>query len=52
MIPDISLKDVKKRAAELTTPEMKLTINDVIMTILSKTINDYLRQHTDDKETK
>ena len=52
MIPDICLNDVKKRAAELTTPRMKVTINDVLMTVLSKTINDYLRKHTDDKETK
>ena len=50
-VPDINLDDIKKRAQELSTPKMKVTINDVLMTVLSKSIRDYLREHTDDKTT-
>ena len=42
LVPDLNLDDVKRRAAELTTPDQKFTINDIIMTVLSKTMNDYL----------
>ena len=42
-IPDLSIKDVKKKAAELSsTGQQKVTINDVIMTVMSKSIHDYL----------
>ena len=51
-IPDISTELVKKRAKELSTPQMKLTINDIIMTVMSKSLHDYLREKTDDKTTK
>ena len=30
LIPDLDLNDVKKRAKELTTPDCRVTINDVI----------------------
>ena len=51
LIPDININDVKRCAAELTGPGIKVTINDVLMTVLSKTIYDYLRLKTEDKET-
>ena len=50
-IPDINLEDIKKRASELTTDKLRVTINDVLMTVMSKTIKDYLTKHTEDKET-
>ena len=52
LIPDLNLEDVKRRAAELTTEKQRVTINDVIMTVMSKSIHDYLRQKTEDKSTK
>ena len=51
LLPDINIKDLKRRARELTTDVTKITINDILMTTLSKTLHDYLRLHTDDKET-
>ena len=51
LIPDININDVKRCAAELTVPGFKVTINDILMTVLSKTIHDYLRMKTEDKET-
>mmetsp|Transcript_21124 Transcript_21124/g.26000 ORF Transcript_21124/g.26000 Transcript_21124/m.26000 type:complete len:287 (-) Transcript_21124:542-1402(-) len=51
-VPDIDLNDVKKRANELTTDSVRVTINDVLMTVLSKSIKDYLDEHTSDKDTK
>lgn len=51
-IPDIDMNDIKKRATELTTERNRITINDVLMTVLSKTVSDYLKEHTQDKETK
>ena len=30
---------------------MRITINDVLMTVLSKSIKDYLNEHTEDKKT-
>lgn len=52
MIPEIPTELVKKRAKDLTTPDCRLTFNDVLMTALSKSMHDYLRQNTDDKLTK
>ena len=52
ILPDIALADVKRRVKELSTPQQKITINDLIMTVLSKTLHDYLREHTNDKTTK
>ena len=46
IIPDISAPLVSKRAKELSTPEMKVTFNDVLMTAISKSIHDYLLQYT------
>jgi len=51
LIPDLSMKDIKRKAAELSTDVNKITINDVLQTILSKTLHDYLRLHADDKDT-
>ena len=45
-VPDIDMNDVKKRAAELSSERNKITINDVLMTVISKTVNDYLKEHT------
>ena len=49
MIPDIPTDLVKKRAKELSTPQMKVTFNDIILTAISKTVKDYLKEKTDDK---
>ena len=51
IVPDIPTDLVKKRAKELTTPEQRITFNDVLITALSKTIKDYLNGHTSDKTT-
>ena len=40
-IPDINLDDIKRRATELTTDRLRVTINDILMTVLSKSIKDY-----------
>ena len=42
VIPDISTELVKKRAKELSTPGMNYTFNDILLTAISKTMNDYL----------
>ena len=47
-IPDINIADVKKCAQVLTSEKQKFTINDVLMTVMSKSMHDYLRQHTSD----
>ena len=51
LIPDVNIEDVKRKAAELSNEVTRYTINDVLTTILSKTLHDYLRLHTDDKES-
>lgn len=51
LIPDLNLEDVKRRAAELSTEKQKVTINDIISAVLSKSLHDYLRQKTEDKTT-
>ena len=51
-VPDISTDLIKKRAKELSTPEARITFNDVLMTALSKALRDYLRDVKNDKETK
>ena len=50
MIPEIPTELIKKRAKELSTPQRKITFNDIIMTAISKTINDYLKEKTDDTQ--
>ena len=50
LIPDLNIEDVKRRASELSTDVTRFTINDVLTTILSKTLHDYLRLNTDDKD--
>ena len=42
-LPGISTELIKKRAKELSTPDAKITFNDVLMTALSKTLYDYLQ---------
>ena len=49
MIPDIPTDLIRKRAKELSTPQRKITFNDIIMTAISKTVNDYLKEKTNDK---
>ena len=51
MIPDIPTELVRKRAKELSTPQRKITFNDILMTAISKTINDYLKEKTNDNQT-
>ena len=36
----------------MTTKERRVTLNDVVMTVLSKTIYDYLQKYTEDRTTK
>ena len=48
MIPEIPTELIRKRAKELSTPEKKITFNDIIMTAISKTVKDYLKEKTDD----
>ena len=51
MIPDIPTELVRKRAKELSTPQRKITFNDILMTAISKTVNDYLKEKTNDNQT-
>ena len=51
-IPDIPTELVKKRAKELSSSDARITFNDILMTTISKSINDYLHEHTSDKQTK
>ena len=51
-IPDIPTELIKKRAKELSAPDARITFNDVLMTAVSKSLHDYLREKTDDKQTK
>ena len=51
-VPDIPTELIKTRAKALSTPEARITFNDVLMTALSKTLHDYLREVKNDKETK
>ena len=50
-VPDISADLVRKRAKELSTPQMKVTFNDILMTSISKSMSDYLREKTGDRTT-
>lgn len=51
-IPDIPTETVKRRAKELSTKETRVTFNDILMTAISKSLNDYLRERTSDMTTK
>ena len=51
-IPDVPTDLIKKRVKELSTPESRITFNDILMTAVSKSIHDYLQEKTDDRNTK
>ena len=42
---------IKKLALERSTSKVKVTVNDVMMALLSKTLHDYLRQYKNDHTT-
>ena len=42
---------IKKVALENSTSKVKVTVNDVMMALVSKTLHDYLRQYKDDHTT-
>lgn len=50
-IRDLDLNEVKRVAKECSTKKVKVTVNDVMMTLLSKTLNDYLRQYKNDHQS-
>ena len=57
-IPDIPTELVKKRAKELSSSsssssssDARITFNDVLMTAISKSLHDYLREKTEDRRT-
>ena len=51
-VPDIETDLLKRRAKELSTDGNKFTLNDILITAISKTIHDFLQTNTEDRTTK
>lgn len=49
ILPEIAFKDVKDKCTAVSTPKQKVTVNDLLLTVLSKTLREYLVELGDTK---